>query len=88
MARGWESKSVEEAQQEMLEARAQSKAQSELSAARREIDRKRAGFELQRTRVMRELENCRHDGVRKTLEDGLAYLNSQIDAIEQTKLEE
>ena len=86
MARGWESKSVEDAQQEALEARAKSKALSEVSAAKMEVDRKREGFELQRTRVLRELEKCKHEGVRKTLEDGLAYLNSQIAAIEQTKL--
>jgi hypothetical protein len=87
MARGWESKSVEDAQQEALEARAQSKALSAISAARIEADRKREGFELQRTRVLRELEKCKHDGVRKTLENGLAYLNSQIAEIERTKLE-
>ena len=86
MARGWESKSVEDAQQDAQEARARTKALSEVSAAKMETDRKRDGFELQRTRVLRELEKCKHDGVRKTLEDGLAYLDSQIAALEPTKL--
>ncbi len=80
MARGWESKSVEEAQQERLEALAQAKAQAK-SAANIENERKREGFQLQRKRVLRELENCKHAGVRKTLEDGLAYLESQIASI-------
>ncbi len=80
MARGWESKSVEEAQQERLESLAQAKAQAK-SAANLENERKREGFQLQRKRVLRELENCKHPGVRKTLEDGLAYLEAQIASI-------
>lgn len=76
MARGWESKAVE-SQQELISERPQRKVPG-LTPAQIEQDTKRDSLELQRKRVMRELDACRHDRVRKTLEDGLAYLNSQL----------
>ena len=86
MARGWASKSVDDAQQEMLASRTKANQLRASSAAQMEVDRKRDGFELQRTRVLREIENCKHDRVRKTLEDGLAFLDVQIAGLEPSKL--
>ncbi len=42
---------------------------------------KRDSLELQRKRIVRELEACRNDRVRKTMEDGLAFLNAQLDGL-------
>ena len=85
MARGWESKSVEEqiqAAHERTGAR-----QVRLSAEELEIERKRDGFLLQRTRVLRDLAACTNDRYRKTLETGLAYLEQQLAALGWTKPE-
>jgi hypothetical protein len=76
MARGWESKAIESQQETALE-RSQRKLPG-LTPAQMEHDTKRDSLELQRKRVMRELESCRNDRVRKTLEDGLSYLNAQL----------
>ena len=35
-------------------------------------------MQLQKIRVLRDLANCKNERVRKTLEDGLMYLDSQI----------
>jgi hypothetical protein len=35
-------------------------------------------MQLQRVRVLRDLAACKNERVRKTLEDGLSYLDSQI----------
>ena len=76
MARGWESKEIE-SQQETAFERSQ-RAAPGLTPAQMEHDTKRDSLELQRKRVLRELDSCRNDRVRKTLEDGLAYLDSQL----------
>ncbi len=76
MARGWESKAIESQQESVLE-RSQRKMPG-LTPAQMQLDTKRDSLELQRKRVTRELEACRNDRVRKTLEDGLAYLNGQL----------
>ncbi len=79
MARGWESKSVED-QIAAAEERKQQRVQ--LTPEQIEIERKRDSLQLQRTRVLRDLENCTDPRYRKTLESGLAYLDQQIAALE------
>ena len=76
MARGWESKSVE-AQIESARAR-QGKPRIILTAAQAETERKRDSLLLHRTRVLRDIEGCQNPRYRKTLEDGLAYLEGQL----------
>ena len=49
-----------------------------LSGEQLEIEKKRDGFLLHRTRVLRDLENCQDPRYRKTLEGGLAYLETQL----------
>lgn len=79
MARGWESKSVE-SQQELALERSLRK-QPGLTPEQMQHATKRDSLELQRKRIVRELEACRNDRVRKTMEDGLAFLNAQLDGL-------
>lgn len=76
VARGWESKSVE-SQIESAGARRTS-SHKLLKAEQIEIERKRDGLLLHRTRVLHDLAACRDDRYRKTLESGLAYLETQL----------
>ena len=76
VARGWESKSVQ-AQIESANAR-QGKTRVVLDAKQAELERKLDSLLLHRTRVLRDLESCRESRYRKTLEDGLTYLEEQL----------
>jgi hypothetical protein len=76
MARGWESKAIESQQESAFERSQRQK--PGLTPEQIQHDTKRDSLELQRKRVMRELESCRNERVRKTLEDGLAYLNGEL----------
>jgi hypothetical protein len=49
-----------------------------LSPEQIEAERKRDGLLLHRTRVLHDLEGCSDLRYRKTLEDGLAYLEGQL----------
>jgi hypothetical protein len=85
MARGWESKSVE-AQIESVETiRGRSQAEAAHKAAhtleRANASRKLDSLLLHRTRVLTDLDKCRDDRYRKTLSDGLAYLEVQLNAL-------
>jgi len=76
VARGWESKSVEE---QIASARARNgQPRLELTPEQIENERKRDSLLLQRTRVVHDLEKCQDPRYRKTLESGLAYLESQL----------
>ena len=79
MARGWESKAVE-AQMEAAQAR-KGHSQTRLSPQQAEAARKLDSLLLHRTRVLRDLEHCRDERYRKTLSDGLAYLEAQLKAL-------
>lgn len=76
MARGWESKSVE-GQIESARAR-DSHAKARPSPEQMALEKKRDSLLLHRTRVLRDLENCHDDRYRKTLTEGLSYLESQL----------
>ena len=79
MARGWESKSVED---QIQAARTRDHiARAQLTAQQLEIERKRDSILLQRRRVLHDLETCTCDRYRKTLESGLAYLESQLELL-------
>jgi hypothetical protein len=76
MARGWESKSV---QGQIESAKAHhGNPRVKLSPEQMEIERKRDSLLLHRTRVLNDLESCENPRYRKTLEDGLAYLERQL----------
>jgi hypothetical protein len=76
MARGWESKSVE-AQIESANTRHGTQ-RVKTSPEQLEIEKKRDSLLLHRTRVLNDLESCANVRYRKTLQDGLAYLESQL----------
>lgn len=79
MARGWESKSVEsqvEARDDMRKARMPNRTPQQI-----EIERKSDSLLLQRVRVMREIENSSNARHRKTLEEGLKYLEDSLSAL-------
>jgi len=44
-------------------------------------ERKRDGLLLQRTRILRNLESCSSERYRKTLSDGLTFLETEIEAL-------
>ena len=79
MARGWESKSVEE-QIDAAQTR-RSDAKPRLTPEQLAIAKKCDSLLLHRTRVLRDLENCRDERYRKTLADGLAYLESELSTL-------
>ena len=80
VARGWESKSVE-SQMESAERSRKPPAGSHLNPQQLESERKRDSLLLHRTRVLRDLENCHEDRYRKTLSEGLTYLEKQLAAL-------
>jgi hypothetical protein len=77
VARGWESKGVED-QQQAAEDRANAAKRAQISSDQAEVDRKRDSFLLQRTRVLREIEASSSDRHRQTLAGGLQYLDQQL----------
>jgi len=79
MARGWESKSVE-AQIESSNVR-RSGPKNQPTPEQMQNERKRDSLLLHRTRVLRDIENCSDERYRKTLADGLSYLESQLTAL-------
>ena len=79
MARGWDSKSVEE---QIASANARSgQHRAKLTPEEAEREKKRDSLLLHRTRVMHDLESCTDPRYRTTLESGLAYLDQQIAAL-------
>lgn len=79
MARGWESKSVE-AQIESASSRS-GEAKPRLTPEQLDLQRKRDSLLLHRTRVLSDLEKCTEERYRKTLGDGLAFLEQQLSAL-------
>jgi hypothetical protein len=49
-----------------------------LTPEQKQLHTRRDSIQLQRTRVLRELETCRNDRVRTTMEAGLAFLDAQL----------
>jgi dienelactone hydrolase len=77
VARGFESKDVEQQQQEAAERRAQA---GRVVPTAEEIARatRRSGLQLQRTRVLREIEASTTERHRQTLRKGLEFLEQQL----------
>ena len=76
MARGWESKSVEDQIRSARERSGDHRPQ--LNAEQLEIEKRRDSVMLQRTRVLNQIETCLDERYRKTLETGLAFLDGQL----------
>ncbi len=77
MARGWESKSVED-QIDAAKARHGGQPRVRLTAEQIEIERKCDSLLLQRTRITQQISNCRDERYRKTLADALAFLEDRL----------
>ena len=76
MARGWESKSIE---QQIDNARQrQGEQRVRLTPDQIETERKRDGIMLQCTRMRNQLETCGEGRYRQTLEEGLKFLEKQL----------
>ena len=76
MARGWESKSIE-AQIESANAdRGNPKAR--LTPEQLQVQQKKESLLLHRIRVLHDLEKCTDERYRKTLVDGLTYLEARL----------
>ena len=80
MARGWESKSVEDqiAASEDRKAAATTRART---ADDIERETRRQGLLLSRTKIVRDIENARDDRHRTALRQALDYIDAQIHAL-------
>jgi hypothetical protein len=77
MARGWESKSVED-QISAREAEAQRSAKAQVSRQQRELQSRRDGLMLLRTRTMSAIQSAQDVGYRKQQEHALAHLDAEL----------
>jgi hypothetical protein len=80
MARGWESKSVEQQQEEMLESR--KVPIKTASPERRERDRKRDGLVLSRQRLVQQLAVAQNPRHLEMLRQAIAELEQQLSSFE------
>jgi hypothetical protein len=81
MARGWESKSVEQQQEEMSAQR--KTARAPLSPAEQQRNRKREGLLLSRQRLTQQLEAATNPRHRQMLEQAIAELDSQLSCFKE-----
>ncbi len=79
MARGWESKSIE-AQIESANL-VRGEAKPKLTREQIDLQSKLESLLLHRTRVMADLAKCTEERYRKTLANGLGYLEQQLTAL-------
>jgi hypothetical protein len=81
MARGWESKNVEEQVQTKVESEPGQKAPGGRGAKTREQQAREQDLQqlqLSRTRIVNDLANATHPNHKKTLEAALAHLDKKI----------
>ena len=83
MARGWESKSVEDQINER-QAAGKSSQKDKLSPQDLEREAKRAGILLARTRTLTALESSRDDRYRALLQRTLEHLDSELEKLRLT----
>jgi hypothetical protein len=81
MARGWESKSVEQQQEERAASRGPMRAP--LSAKEQERGRKRDGLLLSRQRLIQQLQTAVNPRHRQILTESLAEINKQLASFEE-----
>ena len=81
MARGWESKSVEQQQADMTNP-AES-ARPRLSFAQQKHNRQREGLQLARKRLLDQLQTTIHPQRRQMLEQALAEIDRQLSSFEK-----
>jgi hypothetical protein len=81
MARGWESKSVEQQQEEMADRR--NAIHSSASPAEQLRARKRDGLLLSRTRLTQQLQAAANPRHRQMLQQPIAEVNAQLSSFEK-----
>lgn len=81
MARGWESKSVEQQQEERTQQR--DSVHVPVSAEQQEKNRKREGLMLSRQRLSQQLQTVCNSRHRQMLEQSIAEVDRQLSSIEQ-----
>jgi hypothetical protein len=80
MARGWESKSVEEQMAE-AEARRSAPAGRELTPAERDRETRKMTLMLSRSRILQDLQTACHPNHRALLEQSLAFIDAELQAL-------
>ncbi len=79
MARGWESKSVE---QQIEDARMDSnQSSSPHSAVNIELRQKREGLQLQRARILQEMDSARNPRYQELLKQMLLHIDGQLSSL-------
>jgi len=78
VARGWESKSVEQQQED---ARFSAEPRSRLTQTQRAIESRRQGLKLSRSRILEQLRSAENPRYRETLEQALATLDEQLSSL-------
>jgi hypothetical protein len=81
MARGWESKSVDDQIAQAEDARSRREA-VDMSAAVKERETKRTALRMSRARVLEQLQTACNANHRATLEQSLAFIDAELRAIE------
>ena len=81
MARGWESKSVEEQMEAAESRRIERKAADAVTTEQVRIDRERESIQMQLVRMRRELEDARHERHREQLEGAIKHLEDKLSEI-------
>jgi hypothetical protein len=81
MARGWESKAVED-QMDAVETDRDLPMKERIPEDRLELERKRQSVQLSRTKVFRDLEGCQNPRYRDMLVAALANLDLQLERFE------
>ncbi len=77
MARGWESKSVE---QQIEDSQKDSNHTSGSKSAEIEPQQRREGFLLQRSRILQEISSARNPRYQKLLQEMLRHIEDQLDS--------
>lgn len=78
MARGWESKSVEEQIESAESRRLERTAAEAVTSEQARIDREREAVQMQLIRMRREFEDARHDRHREQLQGAIKHLEEKL----------
>jgi uncharacterized protein involved in exopolysaccharide biosynthesis len=81
MARGWESKSVEQQQEERADQRKTIRAP--ISPEQQQLNRKLEGLRLSRERLTQQLQSSANPRHRQMLEQSIAELDTQLSSLQQ-----
>jgi len=82
MARGWESKAVEEQMEEAARAQSEATDRPALTPAALERQRRREALRLARSRVVEQIKGARSEAHRRLLNQSLAAIDEQLSALD------